>query len=475
MEYLNYLFSAAAWWIWMLVAAAAGALVYLNRHSFGVTEFLYTFPLIGRLARFSKDYSESNSQAGWLNVENTLCRDYARHCTAISQEEFDNNILYLKKTYDHGRREIPMWVICMLGLLVIMEALGFSYILGGLMAAEASENIRTALMVGIVLVLATILIWVTHQAGHQYFRTSLLRHCFREFQKDKRADRAFSSEIVSLDQDQHVDDLQPTHVQCVNRVISKPGDVGNHAWAWIAGVLVVTIAIGSIVLRVDAMHVAQAEMADASVAAMPGGGDAAAADPALADPAAMPDPAAAAMPDAAAAPAAAPAAAAPKPAGPDAAKENAALMGFIMLAIIFVVTQMVGVGVGLRYGFAGKQSKLAHKATNGHAEYGSYFAPVEQKMMIANARLLKLHQLLEKHSPTPIDFPKDFFHFVQEQKARGASYLQMPPPDRGQTAAAPAPAAKANGHAPDGMGDAPGEIPVATDPLDEAQQPEGQA
>jgi hypothetical protein len=467
MEYLNYLFSMAAWWIWMLAAAVAGALVYLNRHSFGVTEFLYTLPLIGRLARFSKDYSESNSQAGWLNVENTLCRDYARHCTAISQEEFDNNILYLKKTYDHGRREIPMWVIGMLGLLVMMEALGFSYILGGLMAAEASENIRTALMVGIVLVLATILIWVTHQAGHQYFRTSLLRHCFREFQKDKRPDRAFSSEIVSLDQDQHVDDAQPTHVQCVNRVINKPGDLGNHAWAWIAGVLVVTIAVGSIVLRVDAMHVAQAEMADSSVAAMPGGGEAAAAaDPALADPAAMPDPAAA--PAASPPPAAAAAA-------PQAAKENAALMGFIMLAIIFVVTQMVGVGVGLRYGFAGKQSKLAHKATNGHAEYGSYFAPVEQKMMIANARLLKLHQLLEKHSPTPIDFPKDFFHFVQQEKARGATYLQMPPPERGRTAPAGAAAARANGHAADGMGDAPGEIAVAADAFGEAQQPEGQA
>ena len=422
MDFLNYLFSAAALWLWVLAAAAVVGLIYINRQSFGVNDFLYTFPLVGRLARFSKDYSEANRGDGWLNVENTLCRDYAKHCTAISEAEFNNNILYLKKTYDHGRRDIPASVWVILGLLVIMEGVGFAYMLGGFMASEASENFREVLTVGIVLVLAIILIWVTHQAGHQWFRTSLLRHCFREYQKDKRPERVFSSEIVSLDDDQEIDQRQPAHVQCANRVISKPGDLGSHAWVWIAALLILTIAVGSTVLRLETLHTSQIE--DAQAPAFPGGDV----------PAEFADPAAATAP-------AAPAAAAADPAA--ASKENAALAGFVMLAMIFVVTQLVGIGVGLRYGFAGKQSRLAHKATHGAADYASYFAPVERRMMIADSRLLKLHQLLERHSPTPIAFTKNFFDFVRDEQDRGATNLHMPPAWKGRKANA----SKANGHA----------------------------
>lgn len=406
MDILQYLFSAAALWLWLVVAAAILLLIYLKRHSsFGLTDFLYTFPLLGRLSRYSKDYSRSSDE-DWLNVENSLCRDYAKHCTAISRPDFDNNLLYLKKTYDHGRRPIPILVIGLLGILIILEGLGFSYLLGGFMAMEGSEDTRQILMIAIVIVLATILVWVTHHAGHQWFRTSLLRNCFREYQKNK--DACFTSQIVSLDDDQRVDAGQPSYVQCANRVASKPGDVGNHAWAWIAGVLILTIAIGSTILRMETLHTAQIEeRQQAGMVLMPeaeglppelGGADPAAPPGALAE-----DPAA----------------------GP---KENAALAGFIMLAIIFVVTQLVGVGVGLRYGFAGKQSREARQATGGHADYSSYFVPVHKRMMIANSRLLSLHQLLEKHSPTPIEFRKNFFDFIREEQERGATYLQMPPP-----------------------------------------------
>ena len=405
MDFLNYLFSAAAWWIWTLLALAAVAMIYSARHSsFAVTELFYTFPLIGRLSRFSNDYSNSTQDAEWLNVENTLCRDYAKHCTSLSPEEFDNNIEYLKRTYDHGRREIPVWVMGLLALLIALEGLGFSYLLGGFMAMEGSENTRQLLMVGIVLVLATILVWVTHHAGHQWFRTSLLRYCFREYQKNK--DPCFTSRVVSLDEAQTIDDADPPHVRCANRVVSKPGDVGNHAWAWIAGVLILSIAIGSTVLRLETLHTAQIE--EAQLAAAPSGPDVSGLSPELQAAVATPAPAT---------PAADPAAA---------SKENAALAGFIMLAIIFVVTQLVGVGVGLRYGFAGKQSRQASRATRGQPDYGSYFEPIERRMMIANARLLKLHQLLEKHSPTPIDFKKNFYTFIAEEQKKGATNLHLP-------------------------------------------------
>lgn len=402
---VGYLFSGAAWWLWATLALLVAAYAYVRRDtSFALTDLSYTFPIIGKLARFSQDYSES-SYKGWLNVEMALCRDYAKHISALSKGQFDNNILYLKKTYDHGRRPMPFWSLVMLASLVIMEGLGFSYILGSFMAQEGSENTRNLLMVAIVLVLATILVWVTHSAGHQLFRTGLLRNCFREFQTSGA--KAFSSQVVSLDEDQHVDDRHPEHVQCANRMVSKPGDRGNHSWVWVAALLILAIAVGSTVLRIEMMHTTQIEDAQ-SPAAMFGSAP---------PPSPTADPAAAFL-------------------------ENAAFTGFAMLAVIFVVTQIVGMSLGYRYGFAGKQSRDARHATKGHADYDGYWEPIQRRINIANLRLHTLHRLLEKHSPRPLEFTKNFIDFIREERGRGARDLHEPPASR-EPLALPAPTTEA--------------------------------
>src|SRR4051794_19391905 len=128
----DYLFSSAAWWIWTVLALALAVAFYMRSDSFALTDMSYRVPLIGKLARFSKDYSETYQGNGWLNVEDTLCRDYARHVSALSEDQFGNHIQYLRKCYDHGRQPLPMWALATLILLVSMEGLGFSYLLGSL-------------------------------------------------------------------------------------------------------------------------------------------------------------------------------------------------------------------------------------------------------------------------------------------------------------------------------------------------------
>jgi hypothetical protein len=394
---LAYLFSWSAWWVWTGLAAAVAGLLYANgHHSFALTDLAYRLPIVGKLTRYSKDYSLSSDE-GWLNVENTLCADYARHLSALSKGQFDNNIQYLKKTYDHGRREMPSWALGLLTLLVVLEGFGFSYLLGSFVSAESSENLRELLMVGIVLVLAAILVWVTHSAGHQLFRTSLLRNCFREFQadthvkaKEGQPQHAFCSRLVSLDERQSVDNGEPAHVQCANRVVSKPGDLGSYAWVWAAAALIIAIAIGSTLLRIETLQTSLVEDAQGPGALFGGGG-------------------------------------APKTDPAAASKQYAAMTGFVMLAVIFIVTQLVGIGVGFRYGFAGKQSREAYRNTRGSADYASYWAPVQTRINIANARLSKLHQLLEKNSPRPLEFTKTFFDFIRREQERGARDLHLPP------------------------------------------------
>ena len=397
-DILNYLFSASATWLWVLLAAAVAAAVYIRHDSFILTDLTYRFPFIGKLSRFSRDYSETR-RGGWLNVEASLCHDYARHVTALPKADFDRNLEYMRKAYDHGRKPIPAGILVLLALLVVLEGLGFSYLLGTWMALESTENQRMLLTAAIVIVIAAILLWVTHAAGHQLYRTRLLRSCFQQFQastiQTDTADgkpKVFSSQIVSLGQDQSADEELPCHVQCANRVITRPDDLGSYAWVWLAGVLVVIIAVASVILRIETLHSSNV-LSTQILPGTAGTGNRAAIAAAL---------------------------------------ENAALASFAILSVIFVVTQLVGVGVGYWYGFAGKQSKEAYAATGGRADYDSYFAPIRRRMSIADLRLATLHRLMERRLPHDIDWTladgreRNFLEFIRDQRRRGSTDLQDP-------------------------------------------------
>ena len=437
-DLLSYIFSSAALWLWIAAAIAVAAMIYIRHDSFALTDLTYRFPLIGKLARFSRDYSETR-RGGWLNVEASLCHDYARHVTALPKADFERNIEYLRKAYDHGRRPMPPWIFLLLSLLVMLEGLGFSYLLGSWMALESTANERLWLTAAIVIVLAAILVWVTHSAGHQLYRTRLLRSCFQQFQastiQTDTADgkpKVFSSEIVSLGQDQAIDEKYPAHVQCANRVITRPDDLGSYAWVLLAGALVLIIAVASVILRIETLHSSNVLSTQILPGTAAGGNRAAIA----------------------------------------AALENAALASFAILSVIFIVTQMVGMGVGYWYGFAGKQSKEAYRATGGCADYDSYFAPIRRKMSIADLRLATLHRLMEKRLPHDIDWTladgreRNFLEFVRDQRSRGATDLQDPTDLDAPAAASPG----TNGsHPPDGA-DPPPPASIAPSALGEAPQ-----
>ena len=360
-----------------LVLAALATAYLLTRDSFWWTDMSYRLPVIGKLSRFSHDFSETR-RGGWLNVESTLCRDYARHCTSLSKEQFENDREYLRRAFDHGRKPLPSWIILLLGLLIAAEGFGFSYVLSGLMALDSSENLRFYLTWAIVFVLATILVWVTHRAGHQLYRTRLLRSCFRQYQAHTFAEanatdrKLFTSQVVSLADNQNIDDNQPPHVQCANRVITHPGDRGSYSWMWIAGTLIAVVAIGSIILRIESLHAMALE------------GTA------------------------------------------TASEETAALTGFFLLATIFVVTQAVSIGVGYSYGFGGRQSKEAYGETHGCADFETYFRSVRNRMAIADLRLTTLHRLMERSLPQEFEWTRDFYKFIRDERERGVTDLQDP-------------------------------------------------
>ena len=360
--------------------------------------FWYALPVIGKIARLSKDSSRYAKDKSWTNSERTLCNDYKRFIHPSSEAEFNKRIDYLAKANDTGRSPTPGWLFIVLGVLIIAEGMGFSYLLGSWMAMEGSENTRVLLMGGIVLVLCVVLGFLTHNAGHQLFRTNLVRRSQKEWRDDGQ-NGPLRTHNITLKDDQHVDDHSPQYTQCINRV----GGDSSYALVWIAAAAILVIAVASTVMRVKHLEAEQGRETVQAVSAQAQG--AADGNPFAAN---------AALPAEITAPQAAADAKAKADINNSAAVEG--LSAFLMLAFIFVVTQIVGIIAGYKWGFAGKNSKDAYKSTLGFStydDYSRYFSPI---LATAEAKLSNLQQrLAEQNGNVGLGLKNTFENFLLER------------------------------------------------------------
>lgn len=358
-----------------------------------VRDFLVTLPVVGDLARLSKDRTQGSD--GWLRAEEKLCSVYKPYIELMEEEGFNNRIEYLRKSADLGRTPTPFFVWLVLVVLVIAEGLGFSYLLGSWMAREGSADTHTLLMFAIVLVLCVILVAITHFAGHQYYRTSLLRSCFARF-KDLGSNE-YAVKSVSLNRDQSVDDAEPEFKQIVNRVAKHSHDKGSYAGGVIAIIAIIVIGVGSTYMRMKNLEV---EMVRESAAMAQDAGSNPFASSSL--PIEITEPQHAAD----------------KKAQSDAqsATVGEGIAAFVILGFIFVITQIVGMGAGYKYGFAGRESKDAYVKLGGAATYEDYFAYFQPLRDLVNSRLKDLQQRIEEKSHTKLALTKTFGDYLLEQK-----------------------------------------------------------
>jgi len=335
--------------------------------------FWYSLPVFGKLTRLSHDSTRLSSNQSWTNAERTLCHDYKQFIHLTTQSEFRQQLNYLRKAQDNGRRPLAGWLTLLLAVLVVAEGLGFSYLLGSWMAMEGSENTRNLLMLAIVFVLCVILLYITHSAGHQLYRTALVRGCEKEWRDDGQPGN-FKSNNIILDDDQSIDDKRPEYTQCVNRV----GTGGNYFWIIAATILIVLIAVGSTRMRMQHLEgeLTQETTQTANPFLSSGG-------------VALPGDVLKPQKDA------------ESKATQDGNKarggEGAA--AFYMLAVIFIATQVVAISAGYNYGFAGKESNSAYKNTYGFSTYDAYLRFCEPFIQVARAKLQTLQQrLMERQS-----------------------------------------------------------------------------
>lgn len=333
----------------------------------------YSFPLIGHVARLSKDVSIDH-ETGAFQGDLKLCRDYKKFIQLRNEHDFDEKISYLTKAGDLGRSGTPIFIWLLTTLLVFVEAMGFSYVLAGYTIPGASENTQQMGALGIAFLISVLLVALTHFSGHELYRSGKIKQARRSWLDAGRKHDLFTRE-VALATPQSVDDQSPIYTQLVNRVGAHP----QYAITIATVIFVAVVAVGATFVRGKVLEkMLTQEVAGLSLSQAGGAGS----GELKLDTLVLPAHDQAQVQDSK-----------DKVLHDTQDLDRSGGWGtFIVLAVIFVFLQFLGVLFGYKWGFAGKQSAAAFRAI-GKGRFTSYEDVRSHYRNVADAAQAQLSSL----------------------------------------------------------------------------------
>jgi len=344
----------------------------------------YSFPLIGNIARLSRDTNKDPVNKSWFVSERKLCADYKTFIQVQSEHDFMRCVNYLTLAGDDGRTPMPFFIWILTFLLVIVEALGFSYVLAGYTLPGASENLQETGALGIAFLISVILVVLTHAAGRELYVSGKIRHVRQEWRANERKGK-LSTLPVSLAVPQSIDEQEPFYTRLANRVGTEPTNV----MGLVCIIFVLIVAIGATFVRGQVLEKQLQEQitgktnAPAEISITIGkdglnfsGGNGKSFNLPAAD------------------------AEENKKIDKKVAADEASIdrQGgwgtFIVLAFVFIFLQIIGVYFGYHWGFAGKYSPQAYRSTQGFSTYEEVLQRYEVISDTAQSKLTNLQQKL---------------------------------------------------------------------------------
>lgn len=340
----------------------------------------YGLPLIGKVSRLSKDTARDSS--GWFQSEKALCHSFYSDIKKIAADPqmFDRATSYLGKVQERGRNELSLFMWVVIVALVFVEALGFAYVLSGYTLPGASEKMQVQGAFGIAFLISCVLVWLTHSAGSEFHKRGLIKKARIWWQHDQSPERPNligARNDVSLEND-HFDDGMPSYLQIVHRLDTNARVTpGFPIWSTIAFAAIAFVAIGATVVRYETYKQERvAESTLGSVSTSEGGFSLENLMGNSELPSAITEPQAEADK-----------AAEDESAG---SRDTANFTTYAILAVLFVLIQVMGIGIGYRTGFAGRESKKARgiiQDFNSRAEYETWY----ERKRDAIARIAQKH------------------------------------------------------------------------------------
>lgn len=329
------------WWAILISMVSTVLFIsYWDKVKWFAMNFWYGFPLIGKTARLARDDTRDTSNPGWFKSERALCSDYKQYIGVKSEEEFNRYNSYLERAGDIGRKPLPgiMWLLII--AMVIVEALGFSYVLAGFTIPGASAAMQSYGAIGIAFLLSVVLVFLTHHTGSELYVNGKVEEARGEWKDAGKRGPLTEKGVVSL-ANNHEDDEKPHYTQMAHRVGKKT----KITISILTAIFVIAVATGATYVRGVVMEKQLTEEVSGAQTNYYG----------------IPDELANVATEA----------------EQQALQETTELdkkggwTTFIILATIFVFLQILGVILGFKYGFAGKQSKEAYVGL-GRGRFSTY-------------------------------------------------------------------------------------------------------
>ena len=332
------------------------------------------FPVIGKIATLSKDI-ETMDDKNWFYSESIICGDFYSHYNKYNKDAtlYENSKSYLSKSDELGRKPFPFYMWFVVGILVVLEALGFGYVLAGWTIPGASESLQQQGALGIALIISIILVGFTHWSGHEIYQNSLVKKVRIWFINNRNDDKPNleRDSSVSLEHD-HNDDAKPNYLQLLNRIKANATVTPSWIITIITAILIFSIATGATYVRGQVLEKQlTAEVSNKQTNIFSPLPSELTKNQQSADDKALKD-------------------------SQDSDRKGG-WATFIVLAVIFIFIQLLGIMFGYRFGFAGRESEDAYKNCSLFAskqEFINYYKNEKEK--IAKIAQQKLHELQQR-------------------------------------------------------------------------------
>jgi hypothetical protein len=369
--------------LWVSAVIATIILILLiikfwDRIKFWWLCFWTSFPVVGTIASLYK--LKETERDGWFKSEKTICSkfySFYRNLLGKDPDFYANCALYLEKAQETDRKEAPLMVWIVIFLLVVAEALGFAYVLAGYTIPGASESLQQKGALAIAFVISVILVGFTHFTGGEIYRNSVykkIREWWINDDNDKPRLKPDNEEITL--QNNRADDGRPKYIKVLNRVNANANVTPKWHITVITAILIALIAVGATYVRGQVLEKQlNQEISNIGINIYDNAPSELGQIQENADKKALEE--------------------------QQDADRKGGWATFIVLAVLFVFIQILGILLGYKWGFVGKESKKAYSYIKGFysaEEFEDYYEREKDRIISkANEKLAVLHSKMARY------------------------------------------------------------------------------
>jgi len=363
----------------LFVVTAVLIYMYWEKIEFWWLNTTYSFPIIGKMSALKKNHQVKEN--GVFLSEEQLCNDYIIHYNKFKKDGsvYSRAQDYLDLLGEKKRKPMTLIIWLFIIALVVVEALGFAYVLSGYAVPGASEEVKQYGAYGIGALISVILVYLTHKTGHIFYDNSMIKKIriwWRQDQNNPNRPLLMPKDGIGLEN--HNDDAKdPIYIRFLSRIPTNATVTPSYIVPIITAIFVILVAVGSTYVRGEVMAQEMIEEKSAKTTSRTVQTNAWGETPS----ALQADQSAADM----------------KVAQESQEHfENGAWGAFIVLAIIFVFLQIFGILLGFNRGFAGEDSDIAYETVNGFSSREEFEHHYDHKRQyiskVAQAKLQELQQ-----------------------------------------------------------------------------------